>query len=168
MVDNIWLVLPKTTQLISPYELYDSSQRIPLASPFSVSLINAVISDDLDGLFRGDNDILLLSKSSLGSQPQVERVHYYEEGVAAGRPLKNLLANSVFVSEDYSGQRLWLEMNVLEIDTDTGERKAAVQAFQGLASTAGAVFPAIAPYAFGASAATSAMTATGKPTDPND
>jgi hypothetical protein len=154
MTDNIWLVLPKTDALVSPYDLYDTSQRIAAAKPFSVTLTNAVVAQDLDGIFRGRNDVLLLTKSSLGAQPEVERIHYYEEGVAAGKPLKNLLANSVFVTDDYNGKdRLWLEMNVLEIDTDTGERKAAIQAFQGLAATAGAVFPAAVPYAFGVSAA---------------
>lgn len=154
MNDNIWLVLPKKDELVSPYDLYDTSKRIAAAQAFSVTMTNAVVAQDLDGIFRGKNDILLLSKSSLGAQPEVERIHYYEEGVDAGKPLKNLLANSVFVTDDYNGKdRLWLEMNVLEIDTDTGERKAAVQAFQGLASTAGAVFPAAVPYAFGVSAA---------------
>lgn len=158
MIDNIWLVLPNKEELFSPYGLYETSKRIPAAQPFSVTMTNAVVAQDLDGIFRGKNDILLLSKSSMGTQPEVERVHYYEEEVEAGKPLKNLLANSVFVTEDYNGKdRLWLEMNVLEIDSDTGERKGAIQAFRSLASTAGAVFPAIVPYAFGVSAAVSVV-----------
>lgn len=158
MIDNIWLVLPKKDELVSPYELYETSKRIPAAQPFSVTMTNAVVAQDLDGFFRGKNDILLLSKSAIGTQPEVQRIHYYEEGVDAGKPLKNLLANCVFVAEDYNGRdRLWLEMNVLEIDTDTGERKSAIKAFQSLASSAGAVFPAIVPYAFGVSAAVSVV-----------
>lgn len=153
MIDNIWLVLPRTDGLRSPYELYETSRRIRAAQSFSVALTNAVVAQDLDGFLRGKNDIMLLTKSSLGQQPQVERIHYYEEEVEKGKPIKNLLGNSVFVADDYNGKdRLWLEMNVLEIDTDTGERKGAIQAFGSLAATAGAVFPAIVPYAFAASA----------------
>jgi hypothetical protein len=65
-----------------------------------------------------------------------------------------MFADNVFVTDDYNGvERLWLELNVVEVDTDTGERKAAIKAFQSLAATAGAVFPVAVPYAFAASAA---------------
>ena len=154
MTDNIWLVLPTTDKLVSPYQLYPNSRRIVAAQQFSASMTSVVVAEDLDGFLRGKNDVLVLSRSSLGQQPQVERVHFYEDEVPKDEPIKNLLADSVFVCDDYNGKdRLWLEMNVLEVDTDTGERKGAIQAFEALATTAGAVFPAIVPYAFAASAA---------------
>ena len=154
MFDNIWLVLPKTKDLVSPYDIYEESKRIEAAEPFTVSMVTVVVAEDLDGILRGSNDVLVLTKSSLGEQPFVERIHYYEEGVQTGRPIRNLFADTVFITDDYNGiDRLWLELNVLEIDTDTGERKAAIKAFQSLAATAGAVFPAVVPYTFAASAA---------------
>lgn len=76
-----WFVLPKSDELVSPYDLYDSSVMITAAQSFSVTVISAVIAQDLDGIFRGKNDILLLSRSSSGAQPLVERIHYYEEEV---------------------------------------------------------------------------------------
>lgn len=153
MIDNIWLVLPKSKELVSPYDLYESSRLIRAAEPFTVSVINTVVAKDLDGFLRGKNDLLILSKSSLGEQPLVDRIHFYEEEIPKGKPIQNIFADTVYVAEDYSGlDRLWLELNILEIDTDTGERKAAVKAFQTLAVTAGAVFPVFVPHAFAASA----------------
>lgn len=154
MYDNIWLVLPGTKELVSPYELYPKSKPIKAAQPFTVSMVAVVVAEDLDGIFRGRNDILVLTKSSLGEQPKVERVHCYEEEIDKGRPIRHIFAENVCIADDYSGNdRLWLELNVLEIDSDTGERKAAVSAFQNLATTAGAVFPVFVQYSFAASAA---------------
>jgi hypothetical protein len=152
MFDNIFLVLPKSKDLVSPYELYDTSKVILAAQPFTVTMVNVVVAQDLDGFLRGKNDILILTRSSLGEQPFVERIHFYEAEIPKGKPINNLFADTVFVTDDYSGaDRLWLELNVLEIDTDSDERKAAINAFRSLAATAGAVFPVVASYAYTAS-----------------
>jgi hypothetical protein len=99
---------------------------------------------------------LILSKSSLGSQPAVERIHFYSDNISVGRPIKNLFSNSIHICEDYSGtERLWFELNVTEIDTKNEKRKEAIDAFRTLAITAGAVFPAVIHYAFAAGAAAS-------------
>lgn len=154
MKDAVWLVKPDTKELVTPYEEQAGCKRLVAASPFTVSMVAAVVAEDLDGIFRGRNDLLVLSRSSMGEQPLVERIHFFEEEIPKGHPIKHMLAENVFINDDYNGiDKLWLELDVLEIDTDTGERKAAVKAFQSLAATAGAVFPAILPYAFGASAA---------------
>jgi hypothetical protein len=154
MFDNVWLVLPRTKDLVSPYQLYPASRPIKASQPFTVSLVSVVVAEDLDGFLRGKNDVLVLTKSAIGEKPLVQRIHFYEEEVPKGRPIRNMFADSVFVTDDYSGSdRLWLELNVLEVDTDTGERNAAVNAFRSLSSTAGAVFPAIVPYTFAAGAA---------------
>lgn len=154
MEDTVWFVLPKTRELVSPYELKPESRVPEAAQPFTASMVTVVVSEDLDGILRGRNDILVLTKSSLGEQPLVERIHYYEEEVPKGKPIRNMFADNVFVTDDYDGEdRLWLELNVVEVDTDTGERKAAIKAFQSLATTAGAVFPVAVPYAFAANAA---------------
>jgi hypothetical protein len=154
MKDTIWLVDPNTKELVTPYEEHPSCRRLQAAQPFTVSILALVVAVDLDGFMRGDNDILVLSRSSLGEEPLVERIHFFEEEIPKGRPIQNILAENIFLSEDYNGtDKFWLEIEVLEIDADTGERKAALKAFQSLASTAGAVFPTVLPYAFGASAA---------------
>jgi len=153
MKDAIYIVNPETKELVTPYEELPKAKRIVAAQPFTVSMVATVVAEDLDGFLRGKNDILVLSRSAMGDQPQVERIHAFEEEVPKGRPIKNILADCMFLADDYNGlDKLWLEVHVLEIDTDTGERKAAVTAFQSLAALAGGIFPAIMPYAFGASA----------------
>ena len=158
MFDNVWLVLPGKKDLVSPYELYDTSSVIVAAQPFTVTMVNVVVAQDLDGFLRGKNDILILTRSSMGEQPFVERIHFYEEEIPKGKPINNLFADTVFVTDDYSGtDRLWLELNVLEIDTDSDERKAAINAFRSLAATAGAVFPVVAAFAFASSSVASVV-----------
>ena len=154
MMESVWLVDPETKNLVSPYEVNPKCKKLKAAQPFTVSILSAVVAEDLDGFLQGNNDVLILSKSSLGSQPLVERIHCFEEEIPTGRPIKNILADNIFITDDFNGDdRLWLELHVLEVDRHkASERKAMTQSFQGLATTAGAIFPAILPYAFGASA----------------
>jgi hypothetical protein len=153
MKDAIYIVNPETKELVTPYEELPKSKRIVAAQAFTVSMVNVVVAKDLDGWFRGKNDLLVLSRTSMGDQPLVERIHFFEEEIDKGQPIQNILADCMFLADDYNGiDKLWLEVDVLEVDTDTGERKAAVTAFQSLAALAGGIFPAIMPYAFGASA----------------
>ena len=158
MFDDVWLVPPKASGLVSPYDVHDGCKRIVGAQAFTVSLVTVVVTEDLDGWLRGRNDVFVLTKTSLGEQPFVERIHFYEEEVPEGKPIRHMLAENVLVCDDYSGtDRLWFELNILEVDTDTGERKAAVKAFQSLAATAGAVYPAIVPHVMVASGVVSAV-----------
>ena len=152
MFETIYLMDPNNNALISPYTV--KGKRIGAAESFSVRLASVVVAEDLDGFLGGKNDVFVMTRSALGKRPRVERVHFYGEEIETGKPIRNLFANLVFVEEDYNPlERLWIELNVIEIDSDSGERKAAINAFQSMASTAGAVFPAIVPYSFAASAA---------------
>ena len=155
MLESVWLVDPTTKKLISPYDEHPKCKKIVAAQPFTVSIVSAVVAEDLDGFMQGNNDILIFSKSSLGTQPLVERIHFFEENISPGRPIKNILAENIFITDDFNGEdKFWLELHVVEVDKyNKSQRKAAVQAFQSLASMTGAVFPALLPYSFGASAA---------------
>lgn len=152
-MSTAFYIPPSTKTLISPYESHPKGKLIPVAKPFTVSMLAAVVAEDLDGFLRGKNDVLIMSKSAMGEQPKVDRIHFYEEEVPAGKPIKNIFADTVFVDDDYEGERLWLEFNIVEVDTTDSERETAVRAFQSLAGTAGAVFPVALPYTFAASAA---------------
>src|SRR5262245_22946024 len=102
MFDNVWLVLPESKDLVSPYELYEPSRVILTAQPFTVTMVTMVVAQDLDGFLRGKNDILILTRSSLGEQPFVEHIHFYEEEIPKGKPINNLFADTVFITDDYS------------------------------------------------------------------
>lgn len=148
MNEKVWHINPTTKQLVSAYDLQPYAKQIVAAQPFTVSLQSVVVADDLDGWPRGDNDLLLTTRVSLGEAPKVQRVHYYGKEIKPKTVLKDFYAPTMFVTADYSGtDRLWLELKILEIDTDTGERKALTNAFSKLATTAGAVFPVAMPYA---------------------
>lgn len=73
MKDTVYIVNPETKELVSPYEVLPKTTRLAAAQPFTVSMVAAVVAEDLDGIFRGDNDLLVISKSSMGEQPPVER-----------------------------------------------------------------------------------------------
>ena len=151
--ENIWYVPPGSKKLINPAST-DETNWIRKAQPFTITLLNFTVADDLDGFLRGNNDLLVTTRSSLGTAPRVERVHFYEEEIVAGRQIDNIFAESVHLCEDYNGlDRLWVEVNVTEVDrAASADRAQAISKFSQLAQTAGAVFPLVLPYAFGATA----------------
>jgi hypothetical protein len=145
--DKVWFVPPGSQELQSAYEAHSAAKRIENAQAFTAELRTVMVAEDLEGFLRGDNDILVTTRASLGEQPVVRRVHYYEQGLPAGTPLKNFLASTAHLCDDYSGvDRLWLEMDIVEMDTDAGERAALLSAFKALAASAGAVYPQVLPY----------------------
>lgn len=158
MKEKTWHVNPTTKGLVSAYDIQPYAKQLVAAQPFTVSLKTVMVADDLDGWPRGDNDLLLTTSSSLGEAPKVQRVHFYAKEIKAKTVLKNFFAETMFVCEDYSAtDRLWLELKVLEIDTDTGERKSLTNAFSKLAAVAGSVFPVAMPYAALASGVATAI-----------
>ncbi len=146
---KVWLALPDRKYLSSPYRLYNESRTIEAVEAFTISLVSCRIAEDLDGFLRGGNDILIASKSAIGSSPQVERIHYFKKDVPAGEMITDLFANNVLIVDEYTGkERLWLEINIVEVDTDDGERQATITALQSLVERTGAAFPVLAPYAY--------------------
>jgi hypothetical protein len=148
MNEKVWHINPTTKQLVSAYDVQPYAKQIVAAQPFTVSLQSVVVAEELDGWPRGDNDLLLTTSAALGESPRVQRIHFYGDDIKPKTVLKDFYAPTMFVSEDYSGtERLWLELKILEIDTDTGERKVLTNAFSKLAAGAGTVFPVAMPYA---------------------
>lgn len=146
---KVWLALPDRKYLTSPYRLYKDSRPIEAVEPFTISLVSCRIAEDLDGFLRGGNDILIASKSAIGSNPPVERIHFYGKDIPAGEMISNLFANNVLIVDEYTAkERLWLEINIIEVDTDDGERMATITALQSLVKRTGAAFPVLAPYAY--------------------
>lgn len=148
-LNPVWLVDPETNYLTSPYERQPKLQAIPSAKPFTVSLLSCVINEDFDGFLRGDNDILIVTQSSLGEKPPVDRVLFYEQEIAAGQPIVNVLSENILVTDDYSGiDRLWLELRVMEIDTDERQYQILKNSLISLNQTLGAAFPVLLPYTY--------------------
>lgn len=150
MRNQVWFVPREQNKLLSPFKLHDDSFLVKKAKPFTANIQTVVVGEDLDGWPRGNNDLLIMTSSSLGESPRVQRIHFYEEEIKVGQPIQNIFSNNIYATEDYPGSRLWLKINVVEIDKDTGERKALIDAFSSLVAQFGAVFPAVAPYTFAA------------------
>ncbi|MFB3818221.1 MAG: hypothetical protein ACE147_11205 [Candidatus Methylomirabilales bacterium] len=158
MPDNVWFVPWDGEQLLSPYTSHAGAAPVQAAQPFTVSLLSVVVAEDFEDFFRGKNDILVTSRASLGDQPLVERIHYYDEEIPTGESISNIFADTMFLTDDYNGEdKLYLELVVKEVDTDTGERQATLNALQSLVQSAGAVFPIVLPYAFAAAAVTEVL-----------
>ena len=99
--------------------------------------------------YADDSQMLVLrdpteSRDGRGSAPIVERVDYYKEELEAQKAIGPFFGRSIHVCEDYDGdESLDLELKILEIDEDLGDREEVANAFSQVAATAGAVFPAI-------------------------
>ena len=151
--DTVWFVPFGTEGLISPYDDHPGTIPLAAAQPFTVSL-RTVVVDEKPHSFFGDllhhHDVLILSSTTLGSKPALQRVHYYEHDLPIGRVLNNFISDAMYVCEDYSGtDHLWTELRIVNVGTDPAERDALIHTFSGLAGEAGAVFPVALPYTLG-------------------
>src|SRR5437660_12398119 len=82
--DNLWFVPFGTSKLISAYEPHPDIPAIIAAQPFTVALKTAWIvaqpkTDFLHRLLHPKSDILILSTTTLGAKPGLQRVHYYAD-----------------------------------------------------------------------------------------
>lgn len=147
MNDRVWRIDMKAKSLVPAYDLDPAATPILAAKPFSVSLKSVMVANDLDGFPRGANDLLLTTTAALGDNPRVRRVHDYQEEIKAGAVLKDFYADTMFVCDDYPATgKLWLEVNVVEVDVDSDDVKAMTNAFISLAGLVGAIFPVTLPY----------------------
>lgn len=141
--------------LQSPYEgTSDGNDQFAAnGQPFTVSLKSVYFAakppEGLFGLVQGGRDILIASTTALGTQPRVQRVHYYTamSALSAGAPLSDFLSDTIYLCNDYSGtDRLWLQLQVYDVPADPAQRNSVVQTFQGLAEQFDSIFPVAIPY----------------------
>jgi hypothetical protein len=88
MFDDLWLVPRGKKKLVLPYEDRAEASPIRAAQAFTVSFVSLVVNEDLEGLFSGNNDLLAMSRTSLGDRPLVRRVHAFEQEVPEGQPMR--------------------------------------------------------------------------------
>jgi hypothetical protein len=136
--------------LQSVYDPPPAATDIAEAATFTVSLETAMVGrrpppDLLDAILHRRRDILISSEAFLGNKPPTQRVHLYDHQVPTDEPVKEFLASTMFVCEDYKRERLWLDVKIVEARS-SDRRDDAVKAFQAMAASAGAVFPVTLPY----------------------
>ncbi|NWJ98329.1 MAG: hypothetical protein HXX20_21460 [Chloroflexi bacterium] len=151
--DRVWYVAfnDERGQLNSPYHEDHSVPKIAAAQPFTVTLNTVWISGKPDQsmlhwLLHPNTDVVIKSTTVLGTHPEVQRIHYYQDSVPIHQTLTGFLAQTMFVCDDYSGNdNLALKLQVLMVD-DSSKQDGLVTSFSGLVNGSGAIFPAILPY----------------------
>jgi hypothetical protein len=143
----LWLVEPETGYLKSPYQIHPELELIKPAQACTVSVKSCVVFEDLDRDFRKENDLLILTHHSLGSQQSIRQVHFWEQEVPQATPIHNLLSNTAFATKDFVEESLWLQFEITEVDTDHRELDGIVSTFKTLVDVLGGAFPLVATYA---------------------
>jgi hypothetical protein len=141
----VWLVDPDTKELVAPNQLHPKLQPIKIAQAFTISLKSCKIFEDLDQGRRGDNDLLILTRQSLGDKQEIQQVHFWEPEIPEGTLIKDLLSDTIFATEDYSGEALRIVFQVVEVDTD--QRDDTIASIKNVISRVGGAFPLVASYA---------------------
>ncbi len=132
----------------------DAPGTITTGRPFTVSIQSLKLARQthrswFQKVLHPDFDVLLLTSSTLGSKPLVERVHYYKSEIDLDRPLlaHDLLADVVWVCDDYHDpDPFYVQIQVVVVDRSDDTRHAVLKGFETLASTAGSIFPVALPY----------------------
>lgn len=152
--ERLWFVPPGSRELVSPYVALDGDQPIEPGAAVSVSLIAAVLGRSFESAWRGDNDVLLASRSAWGGGAVSRRIHAWEPELPVGTPIRDLLADSVALADGFESSRLWLELEVVEVDRlAAGPRQRALSQLRELGAAAGAIYPTLLPWLTGAGAA---------------
>lgn len=112
------------------------------AQPMTVRLRGVKIAEDYDGVLRGDNDLMIVTKFQLGDEPPVERLHFMDKDVELGWH-DDLFHSVVYSTPDYSGKRLTLQLRVYDVDNVNEELIGSVKQLSGRAA---GLFPQLAPY----------------------
>lgn len=145
---KLWCVPFNSVELKPSSQVYGGDgNRILAAQPFTIELRTVMVGPDLDSWPRGDNDVLISTTSKLGIEPKVDRVHFYREEIAAQITLGPFFGRTIYLCDDYDGKStFWMELKVLEVDQDLGDREELVNAFGQMVDTVGAIFPVALPY----------------------
>lgn len=152
IMDKIWYVPFDTTTLLSAYDTHTQIPALQAAQSFTATLRTIYVAAQPATplwykVLHPQNDILVLSTTSLGTAPPLQRVHYYADTMPIKTALRDFLAETIFLCNDYSGHdHFWLQIDILTVDEDPTHRSKLVQSFTSLANEAGAVFPALLPY----------------------
>lgn len=121
---------------------YSSAEPFRKAQPMTVRLRGINIGENYDGMLRGTNDLMVVTKFQLGDEPPVERLHFMEQDVGLGWH-DDFFHSVVYSTQDYSGKRLTLQLRVYDVDNVNEE---LIGSAKQLSEHAAGLFPQLAPY----------------------
>lgn len=145
---DVWMYSPDSTYLVSPTTILDSGKYlIKKAQSFTVSFVSCVVSKNFERRRGDDNDILILTRTQVGTRPKLERVHFWEKDIPDKVTIDDIWAETVLLVEDYNGDDvIVIEWTVIEVDTDDGARERTKNSLLALVGSFGSAFPALIPY----------------------
>jgi hypothetical protein len=166
--EGVWFA-PLGTGPSVPQSAWDPAaeeRRINDAAAFTISLetvmvpkehverdVFAQLKSGAEHLLGGEQQILIASTCQVGSQPNVQRVHYYGGTGGFQHPFTSFVSETVYLNGDFHPpERINLLFQVAQAGTGEGDRQKIFGALTGIASKLGAIYPAILPYAFVGSA----------------
>ena len=111
---------------------------------FTVSLESFYVREKLE---ENGNDLLVRSWIKYGSEPTVERIHFFQKNVPAEFLGENLPAEHIFSKQDHSEKsRLLITLEITEIDQGLRANNSISETISEVSNTFGGVFPAILPF----------------------
>ena len=136
------------------------SRSFQAAQRCRVAVEGVWVRDDVDGMFKGDNDIIVATKFRAGNRPPIDKVHFLESNVPEKRWIPVPFHPEVFATRDFDATMadFALEVRVYDEDgLDEGDLSSLTSAMTGATTAAAVAFPALAPYAAFASGAGGAL-----------
>lgn len=124
-------------------QLFPETLAFANAEPLTVRVRGAMILEDEDWLWRGDNDIMIVTTFQFGSGPPVQRLHFMEKEVPQGWQ-GNFFRDVVLSVQDFKDQSLTLRLQVYDMD---GVEEGLVNTVAGVAKKMTVAFPQLASYA---------------------
>lgn len=139
------------SRLTSPTQAGSPDWQLREAQKLSITIDGAWVFPDEDGLFGGDNDLVITSRHQFGERPIVDKLHYYQQEVPAPTWVGALFHPLVFASADFRADELetiTLEVAVYDEDALSDEVARSLQDAMASGTQAAAIaFPVLAPFA---------------------
>jgi len=121
---------------------FSSAEPFEEAQPLTVRLRGVMVREDYDGVFRGGNDLVIVTKFQVGDEPPVERLHYMRSDTSLGWH-GDFFHAVVFSTRDFRGERLTLQLRAYDVDNVEDQ---LIQSVGRLAEQVAGLFPQLAPY----------------------
>ena len=125
----------------------ESDRLVKEGEAFTISLESFYIKTNHETDDSG-NDLLVRSWLKYGNEPTAERIHFFQKDVPNELVIENLPAEHIYSRQDHLEQnRLLLTLEITEINRGLETERAIGNTITSVASSFGAVFPAILPFA---------------------
>lgn len=125
--------------------------RFQDAQKLTVAVEGVWVKDNMDGLFSGQNDLVVTTRHQLGGGPTLEKIHFYASEVPERTWVGSFFHPLVHATSDFrpgETPELVLEVGVWDEDSLSEESSRGLEALIAAGTQVAAVaFPVFAPFA---------------------